>query len=119
MLTTEQILGQIKSSLDHPATVRELMQILSVPRERRATFRRRLSNLVETGQLIKIRGNRYGLPGRMRLVTGELHVNPRGFGFVSPEDSTGAADEDLYVSGANLNQAMHGDRVVALSLIHI
>ncbi len=113
MLTTEQILGQIKSRLDHPATVRELMQILSVPRERRATFRRRLSNLVETGQLIRIRGNRYGLPGRMRLVTGELHVNPRGFGFVSPEDSTGGADEDLYVSGANLNQAMHGDRVVA------
>ncbi len=89
------------------------MQILSVPSERRATFRRRLANLVESGQLIRIRGNRYGLPERMRLVTGEVHVNPRGFGFVSPDDSTGGADEDLYVSGANLNQAMHGDRVVA------
>ena len=113
MLTTQQILGRIKSNLDHPATVRELMQILSVPRERRATFRRRLADLVETGELIRIRGNRYGLPGRMRLVTGEVHVNPRGFGFVTPEESAAGADEDLYVSGANLNQAMHGDRVVA------
>ena len=113
MLTTKQILTRIKSSIDHPATVRELMERLTIPREQRVTFCRRLANLVKKGELIKIRGNRYGLPSRMHLVTGEVHVNPRGFGFVTPEESTTGLDGDLYVAGANLNQAMNGDRVVA------
>ena len=106
MLTTKQILTRIKSNIDHPATVRELMERLTVPREQRVTFCRRLTNLVAKGELIKIRGNRYGLPSRMHLVTGEVHVNPRGFGFVTPEESTTGLDGDLYVAGGNLNQAM-------------
>jgi ribonuclease R len=40
-----------------------------------------------------------------------VQTNPRGFGFVTPEAATGA-DGDIYIAGANLNQAMHGDRVV-------
>ena len=49
----------------------------------------------------------------MRLVTGLVQVHPRGFGFVTPEHPVDGVDGDLYIAGANLNQAMHGDRVVA------
>ena len=113
MLTAEQVLETIQSKVDHPVTVRELMQRLHLPREQRVTLRRRLGALVESGALIKVRGNRYGLPDRMRLVTGRVHVNPRGFGFVTPDKPVEGLDGDLYIPGANLNQAMHGDRVVA------
>ena len=113
MLTAEQILDAIKSKVDHPATVRELMQRLKLSREHRVTLRRRLATLVESGALIKVRGNRYGLPDRMQLVTGRVIVNPRGFGFVTPDQPIVGLDGDLYIAGANLNQAMHGDRVVA------
>ena len=113
MLTAEQVLEAIQSKVDHPATVRELMQRLHLPREQRVTLRRRLGALVESGALIKVRGNRYVLPDRMRLVTGRVHVNPRGFGFVTPDQPVEGLDGDLYIPGANLNQAMHGDRVVA------
>ena len=113
MLTAEQILDAIKSKVDHPATVRELMQRLKLSREQRVTLRRRLATLVESGALIKVRGNRYGLPDRMQLVTGRVTVNPRGFGFVTPDQAVVGLDGDLYIAGGNLNQAMHGDRVVA------
>ena len=113
MLTAEQILAAIKLKVDHPATVRELMQRLKLSREQRVTLRRRLATLVESGALIKVRGNRYGLPDRMQLVTGRVIVNPRGFGFVTPDQPVVGLDGDLYIAGANLNQAMHGDRVVA------
>ena len=113
MLTAEQILDAIKSKVDHPATVRELMQRLKLSREQRVTLRRRLATLVESGALIKVRGNRYGLPDRMQLVTGRVTVNPRGFGFVTPDQAVVELDGDLYIAGGNLNQAMHGDRVVA------
>jgi ribonuclease R len=113
MLTAEQILAAIKLKVNHPATVRELMQRLKLSREQRVTLRRRLATLVESGALIKVRGNRYGLPDRMQLVTGRVIVNPRGFGFVTPDQPVVGLDGDLYIAGANLNQAMHGDRVVA------
>ena len=111
-MTAEEILKAIRAKVDHPATVKELMQRLKVPREGRVTLRRRLATLVESGDLIKVRGSRYGLPDRMRLVTGRVSVNPRGFGFVTPDQPLGGVERDLYIAGANLNQAMHGDRVV-------
>ena len=113
MLTAEQILAAIKLKVDHPATVRELVQRLKLSREQRVTLRRRLATLVESGALIKVRGKRYGLPDRMQLVTGRVIVNPRGFGFVTPDQPVVGLAGDLYIAGANLNQAMHGDHVVA------
>ena len=113
MLTAEQVLHSIRSKVDHPSTVRELMSRLRLPPEQRATLRRRLASLVEAGELIKVRGNRYGLPDRMRLVTGRVQVHPRGFGFVTPDQPITSIDGDLFIAGTNLNQAMHGDRVVA------
>ena len=113
MLTPEDILEAIRSKVDHPSTLRELMQRLRLPGEQRASLRRRLATLVESGALIQVRGRRYGLPDRMRLVTGHVHVNPRGFGFVTPDHPIEGVTGDLYIAGANLNQAMHGDRVLA------
>ena len=109
----EELLARIRATLDHPATVRELQQQLGLPPTQRSTLRRRLAALVDAGELIKVRGNRYGQPDRMRLATGRVQVNPRGFGFVTPEHPIDGVDGDLYIAGANLNQAMHGDRVVA------
>ena len=112
MLTADELLEAIRRTVDHPATVRDLLERLGWPHKRRATLRRRLAALVERGDLIRIRGNRYGLPDRMHLVTGRVHVHPRGFGFVTPDHPVDGLAGDVYIAGTNLNQAMHGDRVV-------
>ena len=113
MLTADELLAAIEAKIGHPATVHEILKELKLPGSQRTTLRRRLAKLVERGELIKIRGRRYGLPERMDLVTGRVHVHPKGFGFVKSEDSSNDRKKDLYISGSNLNQAMHGDRVVA------
>ena len=112
MLSADDLLDWIRRTIDHPATVRELMDRLGWSPRQRTTLRRRLAALVERGDLIRIRGNRYGLPDRMHLVTGRVQVHPRGFGFVTPEHPADSPAGDVYIAGANLNQAMHGDRVV-------
>jgi ribonuclease R len=112
MLTSEQLLASIRDKIDHPATTRELLQRLEIPREQRATFKRLLRDLVASGALIETRGSRYGLPDRMNLVVGRITTHPRGFGFVVPDRPLDHISGDIYVAGNNLNQAMHGDRVV-------
>src|SRR5918995_7368273 len=113
MLNQEQLLKLLREKIDHPSTPRELLQRLKIPHEQRATFKRLLGQLVSDGALVQTRGNRFGLPDLMNLVVGRITTNPRGFGFVVPDRPIDNVTGDIYVSGSNLNQAMHGDRVVA------
>ena len=101
------LVGRLRDRAHHPATIRELMRVLKIPRTDRLRFRRQIARLVAAGDLVRIRGNRYGLTDRMHLLVGRLAVNPRGFGFVTPD----RGGDDVYVAGVNLAQAMHGDRV--------
>ena len=90
------------------------MRMLRIPRDERVSFRRRLKALVNAGELLQVRGNRYGLPEKMDLVVGRLSTNPGGFGFVVPDQpEAGEGRTDIYIAAANLSEAMHGDRVVA------
>jgi ribonuclease R len=113
MTSPSDILRLIREHVHHPATARELSQVLRVPREERATFKRHLKTLVSEGELLQIRGNRFGLPEKMDLVVGRLHTNPAGFGFVVPEHAKAGEKQDIYIAASNLTEAMHGDRVVA------
>ena len=113
MLNSEQLLAAFRDRIDHPATARELVQKLKIPREQRATLKRLLKGLVDAGQLVQTRGNRFGLPDLMNLVVGRVSTHPRGFGFVVPDRPVDGVSGDIFIAGANLNQAMHGDRVVA------
>jgi ribonuclease R len=111
MLSRDQILALMRERVHHPAGVRELLQLLKVPREQRATFKRALKSLVDSGDLIQIRGHRFGLPEKMDLHVGRLQTHPGGYGFVVPERPLEGGD--IYIAGPHLNDAMHGDRVVA------
>src|SRR5262245_30809236 len=113
MLNGDQLLNLIRDKVDHPATPRELLQRLKIPREQRATVTRLLKALVQSGRLVQTRGNRFGLPDRMNLVVGRVQTHPRGFGFVIPDRPVEGLAGDIFIAGANLNQAMHGDKVVA------
>ena len=113
MPSRDDILALIKDRVHHPATAREIAQILRVPREERAHFKRQLKTLVTDGVLLQIRGNRFGLAEKMDMVVGRLQTNPGGFGFVVPEAvEPGQPRQDIYIAASSLDEAMHGDRVV-------
>ncbi|HZT76528.1 MAG TPA: ribonuclease R [Vicinamibacterales bacterium] len=111
MFSRDQVLAMMRERVHHPAGMRELLQILKVPRDDRTSFKRHIKSLVGSGDLIQIRGHRFGLPEKMDLYVGRLQTHPAGYGFVTPErplDNGG----DIYISGQLMNEAMHGDRVV-------
>jgi len=111
MFTRDQVLALMRERVHHPAGMRELLQILKVPRDERTSFKRHIKTLVASGDLIQIRGHRFGLPEKMDLYVGRLQTHPAGYGFVTPERPLEAGG-DIYISGPHLNEAMHGDRVV-------
>src|SRR5215510_12587847 len=97
-MTRDDILDQMRQRAHYPATARDLARILKVPREQRATFTRHLKALLAAGELVQVRGNLLGLPEKMDLMVGRLHVNPSGFGFVTPDRKDEAeAHPDIYI----------------------
>src|SRR5499433_1213384 len=111
MFSRDQVLAMMRERVHHPAGMRELLQILKVPRDERTSFKRHVKTLVASGDLIQIRGHRFGLPEKMDLYVGRLQTHRAGYGFVTPERPLEAGG-DIYISGPHLNEAMHGDRVV-------
>jgi ribonuclease R len=67
-----------------------------------------VEQLVARGNLVSLKGGRIGLAEEMNLVVGDLLVHPDGYGFVTPE----GGGQDIYLTGVNLKEAWHGDRVV-------
>ena len=83
MFSPDQVLALMRERVHHPAGMRELLQILKIPREERTSFKRHIKTLVASGDLIQIRGHRFGLPEKMDLYVGRLQVHSSGYGFVA------------------------------------
>ena len=108
-LSAEEILRLMEEE-DRPLLVREVLRLSGLSKEQRQGVREVFRNLADEGKIVKIRGNRYGLPVKMNLVVGRVKCHPDGYGFVIPERE---GEQDIFVSPRNLKEAMHGDRVVA------
>jgi len=108
-LSGEELL-QIMKEEDRPLLLREILRRLGLQKEQRQSAKEYLRDLAEEGKVVRIRGNRYGLPSKMNLIVGKVKAHPDGYGFVIPEAE---GEEDIFISPRNLKEAMHGDRVVA------
>ena len=106
----EAILQQLQKKSDHPLLLKELIQQMNVPKEQRNEVKKLLRQMVQDGAIIRIRGNRYGVPEEMSLVVGRLKGHRDGYGFVIPETE---GEPDIYIGAKSMNEAMHGDRVIA------
>jgi ribonuclease R len=91
-----------------PLLMEELLRLLNAGPAQAEAVGQAVNQMVGRGQLVSLKGGRFGLAEKMNLVVGELAIHPDGFGFVTPE--TGG--KDIYLAAANLKEAWHGDRVV-------
>ena len=87
----------------------ELAKCFSVLDNQRREFRHLIKAMVDEGTVVKIRGGRYSLPDEMNLIAGTLQGNPKGYGFLVPDDPD---EQDIYIGPRNMAEAMHLDRVM-------
>jgi ribonuclease R len=69
-----------------------------------------LRELEQSGEIARIRKNRYVLPSEADLVSGTLQVHQAGYGFLSRSEP---GEPDLFIAAENTGTAMHGDKVLA------
>jgi ribonuclease R len=103
----EEIRTALSRSKRGPLKPKELAGELDVPRALYREFKERLKELEGTGELYRVRTNRYAVPESINLTIGSLKVTSSGDGFVRPE----GPGEDVYVPASLQDSAMDGDRV--------
>ncbi|WP_163970488.1 ribonuclease R [Oceanobacillus halotolerans] len=68
-----------------------------------------LNELEESGEIVRTRKNRFGLPEKMNLVRGRIQMHAKGFAFLIPDDE---GQSDVYIQPSDLASAMNNDRVL-------
>ena len=66
-----------------------------------------LNELVKSGEIVRVKGNRYTLPRERSQFVGRLTVTQKGFGFVITDDDL----EDIFIGRRSMADAIHGDHV--------
>ncbi|MEI9477631.1 MAG: ribonuclease R [Deltaproteobacteria bacterium] len=107
---SQQELLEFMKGEERPLLLKEILRQLGLKNEEKQETKELLRDLVREGKIVRIRGNRYGLPSKMNLVVGRVKCHPDGYAFVIPEEE---GQEDIFIGARNLQEAMHGDRVVA------
>jgi ribonuclease R len=105
----EQILALLASPNYRPLDKSELAKALGRKSGVRMGLNQALRELERSGEIARIRKNRYVLPAEADLVTGTLSIHQAGYGFLITEKP---GDPDIFVAAENTGIAMHSDRVV-------
>ncbi|MHC4982849.1 MAG: ribonuclease R [Planctomycetota bacterium] len=107
----QAILKHLAERAHEPVKVRQLARIMGIPDEDYGTFRQAVKRLREAGRVVLGQRNALLLPEPGKRIIGTYRANPRGFGFVVPEQPN--SHGDLYIPKGDSATAMTGDRVVA------
>ncbi len=105
----EQILALLASPNYRPLDKSELAKALGRKSGVRMGLNQALRELERSGEIARIRKNRYVLPAEADLVTGILSIHQAGYGFLITEKPV---EPDIFVAAENTGTAMHSDRVV-------
>lgn len=106
----DKIRDYFKENTEKPLSVQELEEVLAI--ESASNFKEliiSLNELEETGELVRTRKNRYGLPEKMNLVRGRIQMHKKGFAFLIPDNEE---QTDVYIHHSDLASAMNNDKVL-------
>src|SRR3984957_5748241 len=101
----------------HPLRRDELAKKLRLNATERRDFRRVLAEMLDKGEVVRVRTDRFVLPSDADLVVGRIEFNEKGFAFLRPElppETTTPVKPraDIYIAGEDTGVALHGDKVV-------
>ncbi len=105
---TTKILGVFSNSPHKEYNYKQLSSLLSIKdSNQRALITKILNELTNAGSLKEVSRGKYKLKSKVGFIIGELNMNKNGNAFVNSDEIS----EDIFISFANLNTALHKDTV--------
>ena len=103
----KDILDFIRQKSDHPMKPKELARALGVSRPDYHQFRMLIKQLLDSGELVKLKRGRLGLASQMDVKVGTISLTRGGTGFLLVEDG-----DDILIPPFQLSTALDGDTVM-------
>ncbi|NCC50547.1 MAG: VacB/RNase II family 3'-5' exoribonuclease [Spartobacteria bacterium] len=107
---SDQIIGYLEEFDKRPVKVSRMARALGIGAEEYGDFRETVDALRRVGRVIMGSNDALSLPHPGFHVVGTYRANPRGFGFVIPDDVQ--VHGDLYIGKGNALDAVTGDKVL-------
>ncbi|HEY2019656.1 ribonuclease R [Paraburkholderia sp.] len=104
----EEILGVLRTS-ETPLAANDIAEALSIKRQEREGFFKRLGAMERDGQIRLDQRNLYQLTHPSNFVAGRVQGHRDGFGFLIRDDG----QDDLFLPNGEMQKVMHNDRVLA------
>ncbi|WP_246174040.1 ribonuclease R [Paraburkholderia hayleyella] len=104
----EEILGALRTS-EAPLAANDIAEALSIKRQEREGFFRRVAAMERDGQIRLDSRGHYQLTHPSSFVAGRVQGHRDGFGFLIRDDG----QDDLFLPTGEMQKVMHNDRVLA------
>ena len=104
----KRILDLLNENTDRPLGEGEIASAMKLRGKNRKKLRKWLLELIADGEIVRLRGDRYGLGEPADLVSGKLAVTRGGNGYVSGK----GYEEGVFVPSAQVGTALPGDVVI-------
>jgi ribonuclease R len=104
----EEILGVLRTS-EAPLAANDIAEALSIKRQEREGFFKRLGAMERDGQVRLDKRGYYQLTHPSNFVAGRVQGHRDGFGFLIRDDG----QDDLFLPNGEMQKVMHNDRVLA------
>ncbi len=106
-----RLLSHLKHDSYTPRPMKALAADLNIDSEDRKAFEAEVYELLEEGAVVMEGDMTIDLPPLEEEVVGVIRMNPRGFGFLRPDDAN--AHGDLFIPPGSTLDALSGDKVRA------
>lgn len=114
MKLRDRLLNLMRQADYVPLDARGLAGNLQLKKRDRRKLDLEIRSLSDSGQIVRIKKDRYCLPSDADLVTGRIAFRQSGTAFVIPDRVEGQPEPpSIRISAEDTSVAMHGDRVVA------
>ncbi|WP_228878239.1 ribonuclease R [Paraburkholderia saeva] len=104
----EEILGVLRTS-ETPLAANDIAEALSIKRQEREGFFKRLGAMERDGQIRLDQRGHYQLTHPSNFVAGRVQGHRDGYGFLVRDDG----QDDLFLPTGEMQKVMHNDRVLA------
>ncbi|MEZ5276148.1 MAG: RNB domain-containing ribonuclease [Opitutaceae bacterium] len=113
MKLQDRILKLMRRADYVPLDDRSLERNLQLKKQDRRKLQLEIRSLVASGQIVRIKSNRYCLPSDADLVTGRIRFRQSGAALVIPDRAPGQPEPPaVSIKAEDTSVAMHGDHVV-------